>query len=84
MWVVPFFVKKPAASALTARSSLKSRLLHGSVKEGRLASFVQVVDHLLETYATEDVILKRSQKLYASSSEQKHVTNTISQCPMDE
>lgn len=52
----PFFVKETAAVALTARLSVESRSSHGSVKEGTLTTYVQAVNHLLETYSTNDII----------------------------
>lgn len=50
-----YFYEKAAAAALTAHLSLKSRLSHGSAKEGMLTSYVQVVNHLLDTFATDDI-----------------------------
>lgn len=50
IWLVPFFMKKPAAAALTDPLSLKSKLSHGSAKEYLLTWYVQVVFHLLQTY----------------------------------
>lgn len=56
MWLIPFIMNKSAAAALTAHHSLKSILSHGRDKEGMLTSYIQVLNHLLETYETYFII----------------------------
>lgn len=41
----------------------KHKLLHGSVKESMLTSNVQFVNHLLETFATDDIIAEHGTKI---------------------
>lgn len=55
MWLLHFFMKKPAAAALNSRISLPSKS-HRRHKEGTLTTYCEVVNYLLETYATDDVI----------------------------
>lgn len=51
-----------AATASIGRLSLKSRLSHAGVKDGLLTWCVQVLDHLLETYVTDNSITKAKSK----------------------
>lgn len=53
---LPFFLKKAAAAALTARLFLKSRSWHGTVSEYMLTSHFQVVNYLLDTGAMDNII----------------------------
>lgn len=54
MWCIKHFISNFAAASLASRLYLKS----GSPNkpEGRLFSWKEVVNHLLETYAIDDVI----------------------------
>lgn len=47
---------RTASAALTAKLFWNSKSLHGSVKKCMLTSYIQVVSHLLENYATYDII----------------------------
>lgn len=55
---VSFCMKKTAAAAVIAHFSLKSRPLHGSAEKSILRSYVQVLNHFLVTFRTEDIIAK--------------------------
>lgn len=57
MWVLFFFMMKPVAAALNAIVSLPSKSCRRQ-KEGNLTSYCEVVNNLLETYATDDVIVE--------------------------
>lgn len=63
-WLILFIMKKTAAAALTVRLSLKSRSLHARIKEGMLISYVQVINHLLKTYAMKDIIAKAGWEIF--------------------
>lgn len=63
MWFFRFFMKQTADEVLTARFSFKSRFLQGIVKEGMLTYYVQVVNHLLETYGTDEIIAEASTRV---------------------
>lgn len=56
MWLIPFFMKKTAAAAITARPSLKAGSSSGTFREVMLIPHVEVVNHLVNTYATDDII----------------------------
>lgn len=57
MWLFPHFMKKPASSSLSARlSSRKSK--SSGLHDERLSSYVEVVNFMLATYATDDVIAR--------------------------
>lgn len=56
MRLISFIMNKIAGAGLTARLPLKSKTLHGSVKEDMLTSFVKALNHLLEIYATSNII----------------------------
>lgn len=58
LWWFPLFMKNKVAADLADRLCSKSRTLHGSVEEGVLTLYVQVVDNLLEIYATDDIVVK--------------------------
>lgn len=83
MCLIPFILKKVAAAARNARLSLKPKLSRGSGKECMLTSNIQVVNLLLETCATDDIIRTR----YCNSMlhlAEKYVAITICWCPTDE
>lgn len=62
MWLYPHFMKKPASSSLSARlSSRKTNSL--GLHDARLVSYVEVVNFILATYATDDVIAKAVKQL---------------------
>ena len=52
VWIFPYFMKEPAKSALNARIA-PSAARRGPVK---LRTYDQVVNHLIRTYATDDII----------------------------
>lgn len=52
-WLLPYSMKMLAAAALTACLLLKPKSLHYNVKRV-LTTFCQVVNQVLEIYATED------------------------------
>lgn len=83
MVLVPVLMKETAATALTKRLSLKSRVWHGSVKEGLLTCHIQVVNHLLGASATNSVITEANTEIVHSRSRQTCVI-TIRRCSMDE
>lgn len=56
MWLICLFRKKIAAAGLSSRLSLKARSSHGSVNGGMLTSYMLVVNYILGTNATEDLI----------------------------
>lgn len=58
MWLFPYFMRKHATTLLIDCLSLKAKLLHFGVKEGVQTACCQVVNYLLETYATDDNIAK--------------------------
>lgn len=76
MWLVPFFLKKAVAEALTTRLTLKARSSHRSVKEGMLTSYILAENHLLETYASNDIIAELLQKLAYEATPLKKVQKT--------
>lgn len=57
-WFDSLLYKNAAAAHFTVYFSLKSRSLHDRVDESMLIFYVQVVNTLLETYATDDTIAK--------------------------
>lgn len=63
MWLFLYSIETSAAIALTARLSLESKLFHYTVDEGVLTAFCQVVNHLLETYATNDIIAESNREI---------------------
>lgn len=64
MWIIPHPICKTAAAGLTARLSLQSKSSHNCTEEGVLISYGQVVNHLWETYATEEVITERDTDIF--------------------
>lgn len=59
MWLFSYFLKKSTEAALTARLLLKSKSSQYSFKEGVLKTYCKVVNHLLETYTTEEFISEK-------------------------
>lgn len=57
MWLLHFFMKKQAAAALKLRIALLPRSCRRR-KEGALTTYWEVVNYLLDTYATDDVVAK--------------------------
>lgn len=55
VWLFLNFMRKPASSSLSARSSFKKWKLSG-LHDKRLLSYFEVFDFLLATYATHHVI----------------------------
>lgn len=58
-----YSMKKSAGAALTACSSLKSKSLHYTLKEGVLSDHCKVLNHFREKYATDDIIAKADGKI---------------------
>lgn len=56
LWLVLKFMKRTAGAALTATLSLKSKSPKKKTKEGVVTTNIQVLSHMLKTYATDDVI----------------------------
>lgn len=54
--MVLYFTKRTAAVVLTARLSLKPKLSKKNTKEDVLTTYSQVLNQLLETYATDEAI----------------------------
>ena len=67
-WLFQFFIKSPAKAALVARirAPNKAKAKHGR-KDGILTSYVQVVNYLLRSYATDEVIDREDTKLHRFS-----------------
>lgn len=55
MWFVRS-MKKKARKVLSAHLPLEVRSSHGRIKEGSLTPYVQVVNHYLKTYITDDIV----------------------------
>lgn len=55
MWLFPFFVQKPANTAMTARLSLVKKS-HKRRSEEKLTSYCAVVNHILGEYASDGII----------------------------
>lgn len=54
MWLDSCFMEESAAAAYTARLYLKARSAHGSAQNGMITPYVQIVDPLLESNATDN------------------------------
>lgn len=63
VWFVLFSMKKAAALALAAPLSLKYKSLDRGVREGMLTSYVEVVNHCLENYATNYIIAEEGPEI---------------------
>lgn len=63
VWLHLCIVKESAAAALTEQYSLKSKFSHYRVKEGVLKTYFAVVNHLLETYSPNDIIVETDRKI---------------------
>lgn len=61
MWLLPFFLKTPATSALNLSKALSSKL-HKFHKERTIISYTEVISYHPETYATGVVITKMDTK----------------------
>lgn len=56
MWLITLVMKKLAAAVLTAWILLTSTHQREDVQEDLFTSYIQVGNHLLEMYATDDMI----------------------------
>lgn len=56
-WLVSYFMKKPALSSLHARVS-PMKICLTELHDERLSSYVKVVNFLLITFATDDIIAR--------------------------
>lgn len=65
VWLVKHFVNKSTVASLAPRVFLNSNL--SCKREGMLSSWKEVVNHLLETYATDDVIVETKTDLQKSN-----------------
>lgn len=63
MSIFLYFIRKASAAAFTARLSLMSKSSHCSLKQGSTDKIYQVVNHLLEAYPTDDIIVKRNSQI---------------------
>lgn len=63
MSLFPKFMKSLVAAAFTLHLSVKPKSWHYSVKEGALTTYYQVVIHLSETYATDNVIIEKDSEI---------------------
>lgn len=52
-------MKKTTDAAHMARLSLKAKSSHVGVEEDMFTTYVQVINHVLETYATDDMTAER-------------------------
>lgn len=89
--VFEIFMKKPAGAAFSSRTCLKSS--HRSCQEGNLTSYCQVINYLLSTYATGDIIAeasaeffiyKRPEDFNVVNYSQSHCTQTLRCAPVYE
>lgn len=65
MWLVTHFMKRVAVGELTARLSLKPKSSKRKTKESVLTMYGQVINHLLEMYATNDVIAECDKNIFS-------------------
>lgn len=86
IWLLAFLMKKTASAALTTRLSLKDRLSHNSIKESMIKSYLKVLNQLLQTYATDDVIAEADTNTvrFALHQTDKYVSITMCLCPVEE
>lgn len=56
MWLIPLYMIEKASAGFTARLKFECQIVTWERQKGILTSYVHAVNHLLETYATEDVI----------------------------
>lgn len=56
MWLLHFFMNKQAAAALDSTIALCAKSSQKRQKEGTLTKYCEVVEYLLDTYVTDDVI----------------------------
>lgn len=62
MWLLYFFMEKKATTALSSRIALDAKLLHKPHEEGTITPYCEVVNYLLKTYATNDIIMETDKK----------------------
>lgn len=61
MWAFNYFVKEPEKSPVNAQTTHNTK---NSWKDGNLKSYCTTVNHLLKTYATDEIIDSVNKKLY--------------------
>lgn len=57
LWLLFFFMKRPAAARLDARVALRSKS-HRRHKEGKVMTYCDALNYLVEAYATDDVVVQ--------------------------
>lgn len=67
LWLLTFFMKKSAAKASKTHLSWKEKSSHGMVKQNILTSYVQFVNHVLETHFTEGIVKEADTEVLLST-----------------
>lgn len=60
MWLAPYFMRRATTASLLARRLWKPKSSNNKTKIGLLTTFSQFLNHPLETYVTNDVIVEAS------------------------
>lgn len=64
MWLFSsYLMRKSAPAAITSHLSSKAKLSHYSFKERLLKTYSKVVNHLIETYAADDMIAETDREV---------------------
>lgn len=74
-WLLYFFMEHLAVAALSACIAIRSKL-HKRQEGGLVTSSCEVVNYLLETYSTDDVIAE-------TDAHMMHLTQPSSKCPTE-
>lgn len=61
-WQVSFFMKEAAVAAFIACLLLKSGSCRGGDKQDMLTSYIQVLDYLMDTFDTDDIIVEEDRE----------------------
>lgn len=62
MWLLPFLMQEAAPAALISEIALSTKA-RKHCKNGKLTSYSELVNYLLETYATEDAIVEMGTRI---------------------
>lgn len=75
LWKLQFLVKRPDAGALEAHMALRSKW-HRRQEEGTVMTYCESVNFLLDTYATDEVIVE-------TADDMMHFTEPSDRSPME-